>query len=500
MKIAYLSPLPPARTGIAHYSAMLLPALQRRLDVTAFGQAADYDRDRFDLAIYQLGNNPHHEWIYREAMQRPGIAVLHDMVLHHLIVEMTLARGDVDGYVAALEENHGAPGAAWARGRAAGLHSEMGNFLMPASIAVANRSRAVIVHNRWAADRLRSFGVVPAIHVVPHPYVPDETPVDRAAVRSRLGFRSDDCVIGFFGFLTSAKRAEVIMEAFARARARDGRLKLLIVGEPAPDIDLDALRGEGIITTGYVPDQEFGSYYAAADRIVNLRYPSAGETSGTLIRAFDAGKPVAVSGYAQFAEYPDSCVVKIPFGDGEIDALEGFLTADFDDRAIARAQRQWLDENATLDLAVDGYAKTVESIEDRESRSAAAGEKVAKPDEGGAHGIKASLPLFTELKLVGLDIEGDDIRITVRNVGDAVVRTRTYGEPEYRIVAKLFAGSREVLDRWLSLPGDLVPGATATLTFPVLGRSGRCSLRLYDGLQGIPTVDPKPWAAAEIAL
>src|SRR5438105_14109060 len=92
-------------------------------------------------------------------MRRPGVIVLHDLVLHHLIVEMTLARGDVDGYVAALEANHGEVGAAWARGRAAGLHSEMGNFLMPASTEVANRSRAVIVHNHWAANRLRSLAV-----------------------------------------------------------------------------------------------------------------------------------------------------------------------------------------------------------------------------------------------------------------------------------------------------------------------------------------------------
>ncbi len=550
MRISYLSPLPPARTGIAHYSAMLLPALKRRLDVTEFGRARDYDWDRFDRAIYQLGNNLHHEWIYREAMERPGVVVLHDVVLHHLIVEMTLARGDVDAYVAALEENHGAAGAAWARGRAAGLHSEMGNFLMPASIALASRSHAVIVHNRWAADLLRSFGVGTPIHVVPHPYVPDTATVDRDAVRRSLGFRGDDRVVGFFGFLTSAKRAEVVLEAFTKARRKDGRVKLLIVGEPAPNIDLDSLRGEGIVTTGYVPDEDFSAYYAAADRIVNLRYPSAGETSGTLVRAFDAGKPVAVSGYAQFAEYPDDCVVKIPFGHGEIDALEEFFLGDPDVSAIARAQRTWLEENATIDLAVDGYARAIEhqSIEAQisepqeskpfspaatpdesrpvsppakpdesrpvslpakphESRPfspAAAGEKVPKADEGVVHAatraITASLPLFTELRLIGLDVEGDDIRITIRNTGDAVVRTHTYGAPEYKIVAKLFDRGREVLDRWLSLPGDLAPGATATLTLPVLGHSGRFSLRLYDGLQSIPSVDPKPWASVEIAL
>ena len=163
------SPLPPARTGVAHYASMLLPALRKHVEVVRSRRLRPPD---LDPVLYQLGNNPHHAWIYAEAMRVPGVVVLHDLVLHHLIVEMTLARGDADGYVAALEANHGEAGAAWARGRAAGLHSEMGNFLLPASVEVANRSRAVIVHNHYAADRLRSFGVTTPIHVVPHPFEP----------------------------------------------------------------------------------------------------------------------------------------------------------------------------------------------------------------------------------------------------------------------------------------------------------------------------------------
>src|SRR5207253_4041642 len=199
--LAVYTPVPPTRTGVAHYASMLIPALQAKFDVEVLssdGQRPTANGQR----IYQLGNNPHHEWIYKEAMQHPGVIVLHDIVLHHLIVEMTLARGDVAGYVAALEANHGAAGAAWARGRAAGLHSEMGNFLLPASIDVANHSRAVIVHNRYAADRLRGLGVITPIHVVPHPYEPQLLP--------KAGRRF---VAGLFGFLTSAKRSEVVLEA-----------------------------------------------------------------------------------------------------------------------------------------------------------------------------------------------------------------------------------------------------------------------------------------------
>jgi glycosyltransferase involved in cell wall biosynthesis len=353
MRIAVLTPLPPTRSGVAHYASMLLPALGERSEVRAFDSLEGYRREDFDAVIYQLGNNPHHEVMYAEAMREPGVVVLHDLVLHHLVVEMTLARGDVDGYVAAMEANHGPAGGAWARGRAVGLHTELANFLMPASIDVARRAKAVIVHNQYARERLHEFGVETPIHVVPHPYVPETRTFDRTALRAGLGFQSDTRVIGFFGFLTSAKRAGVVLEAFRIAREKDSRLALLIVGEPAPDIDVNALQREGIVTTGYVADDEFPAYYAVADRFVNLRYPSAGETSGTLIRAFDAGKPVAVSNYAQFAELPDDCVFKVPLGDGEAERVVEFFTRDLEDPS--RAQRRWLEEHATLEKTVDGY-------------------------------------------------------------------------------------------------------------------------------------------------
>src|SRR5437762_14042777 len=136
------SPMPPSRTGIAHYSAMLAPALAERVELSIIDSPSRRPPAAGRRPIYHLGNNPHHEWIYNAALENPGVVVLHDVVLHHLIVEMTLARGDADGYAAALRANHGEVGEAWARGRAAGLHSEMGNFLLPASIGVANRSRA----------------------------------------------------------------------------------------------------------------------------------------------------------------------------------------------------------------------------------------------------------------------------------------------------------------------------------------------------------------------
>ncbi len=468
MQIALFSPLPPTRTGVAHYASMLLPALREKVDVIAISEPLSYPRPPTpDPRIYFLGNNPHHAWIYEEAMRTPGVIVLHDLVLHHLIVEMTLARGDVDGYVAALAANHGEAGAAWARGRAAGLHSEMGNFLMPASVDVANRSRAVIVHNHYAADRLRSFGVTAPIHVVPHPFEPQPSARGRReAVRAQHGFGINDRVIGLFGFLTSAKRADVVLAAFTQARAQEPRLRLLIVGEPAPNVDVDALRGDGITFTGYVPDDEFAAYFAAVDRLVNLRYPSAGETSGTLVRAFEAGKPVAVSDYAQFAELPDDCVVKIPFGDAEAASLAGFFVREIPDPS--KAQAAWLAGNASMDLTVQGYLAALND-QSRDGRNA----------------ITRTLPLFPKIEA---SLRGD--MLALRNAGDFTLQTRSYGQPGYRLMMLTFDGDRVIDDRWIELPRDLRPGDETEVALPSLTGT----LRLYNAMDGIPIVVPESFA------
>src|SRR5207249_2372025 len=83
VKVAYYSPLPPSRSGIADYSALLLPALRERIDVVVArpgGRAP-----AADVALYHVGNDPDvHAWIADALRAHPGVAVLHEYVLHHL--------------------------------------------------------------------------------------------------------------------------------------------------------------------------------------------------------------------------------------------------------------------------------------------------------------------------------------------------------------------------------------------------------------------------------
>ena len=509
MKVAYLSPLPPARSGIASYSATLLPALREYLDITAVvdqQEAArlsrvavirleDYRkrRESFDGVIYQLGNNPLHEFIYREAMERPGVIVLHDVVLHHLLVEMTLARGDAEGFVEVMRRNHGEVGAAWARARAAGLHHELSNFLFPASIEIASWSKGVIVHNQFARDTLLDFGVTTPITVVGHPFQQQHSPAGRLTVRQELGLDVSERVIGMFGFVTEAKRPAAVMEAFASARKKNPNLKLLIVGEPAPNVDLSALAavhgvpGDAVRQTGFVSDADFDRYLLAVDAVVNLRYPTAGETSGAIVHILAAGKPVAVSDYAQFAELPQDVATRISF-EGEQAALRRFMLEAVASEQLRSAQVSYLERSGSLAEVSLGYVNAV--------RGGIIGPGVVRTRQS------SSLALFPELAVIDSDVSdsgtGRRARITLRNDGSVGIPSLSWGEPAYRIVIRGFLGTQQRSDEWLELPGDLAPGQQAVLDIRLPAGIEIDRLELFHALQDVPSVPSGAFATVGV--
>ena len=109
MKVAYYSPLPPSRSGIADYSALLLPALREHVDVVV-AERGKRAPDA-DVALYHVGNDPDaHDWIVDALLERPGVVVLHEYVLHHLIAGMTIGRGNGRAYLEAMERELGVVG------------------------------------------------------------------------------------------------------------------------------------------------------------------------------------------------------------------------------------------------------------------------------------------------------------------------------------------------------------------------------------------------------
>lgn len=321
MNAGFFSPLPPARTGIADYSAALLEAMRQSGTVLANRGG--------DINLYHLGNNELHREIYQRALDEPGIVVLHDAVLHHFF----LGAWSKEAYIREFTYNYGAwneelAGKLWT-GRARSAADPL-YFRYPMLRRVVERSRAVIVHNARAEAIAREHGAG-IVHQIPHLFDPPALPPGYEVIRLResLGVRVSDPLFAVFGHLRETKRISTVLRAFARVRKEQKNVKLLVAGEFASrDLAL-ALAGDltadGVIRIGYLPGKDFYLHAAATDVCLNLRWPSAGETSGVAVRLMGVGKCVAVTGGEETSAFPDGAVIRVAAGPAEEEMLTAFL-------------------------------------------------------------------------------------------------------------------------------------------------------------------------------
>jgi glycosyltransferase involved in cell wall biosynthesis len=327
VNVAYFSPMPPEQSGIADYSALLLPALRERVDVTVVRRGKKAAPRGTDISLYHVGNNPDaHAWIVDALRKRPGVVVLHDFVLHHLVAGMTVGRRDGHGYLDLMEREHGVVGRLLAHGvldkRIPPLwESRPADFPLPT--LVLEHATALIVHSRYVRDEARAAGFTGPIAVVPHPAwpAPDTSPA-RAAPGT---------VVGCFGVVNASKRIPELLRATAAVRRKHPDLTLLLVGSTSPGFDLDrrlqrlGLDDAGLVREGWVDESRLWALMAGSDVLVNLRHPTMGETSGSVVRGLSLGKPLVVSDVGWFSELPDDVALKVPPDDDEVATLTAAL-------------------------------------------------------------------------------------------------------------------------------------------------------------------------------
>jgi glycosyltransferase involved in cell wall biosynthesis len=308
--------LPPETSGIADYSALLLPALRERIEVEVVKRGRTKPPRGTEVSLYHVGNSPEaHAWIVDALRRRPGVVVLHELVLHHLIAGMTIGRKDGRGYLDALERDSGLPGRLLAHGVLEGRVPplwEMRPEDFPLAGAVLDRATGLIVHSRYVEDGARRLGYEGPLWRIPHPAWPAPEVVPAAVDGSPL--------IGCFGHLNASKRIPQLLEAF---RLLPETARLLLVGPVSPRYDLDAVfdryGADRVTREAYVPEARLWSLMAACDVLVSLRAPTMGETSGSALRALSLGKPLVVSDVGWFSELEGAA--RIPVGDGEVEAL-----------------------------------------------------------------------------------------------------------------------------------------------------------------------------------
>lgn len=361
--------MPPSKSGIADYSQTLIHRLSPLVDLEIFSNRQKlFDPAAFDLTLYHMGNNPYHDFIYDTARRYPGVVVMHESNLHHLLAAVTISRGDWETYLREAEYNGGAPALEHARRVRAGRAGPDYENL-PMTRRLLDSAKGLIVHSQFMVEQMRAAGFRGPIARIPHgAWMPE---INRLAYRSRLGVHETTPLIGIFGFLKPYKRITESLRAFRRLVRLEPQSKMILVGEPHPEFSIESLirsldLSAHVRLLGFTPIEDFEGYLGACDIILNLRFPTVGESSGTLLRALGLGRAVLVSDIGSFQELPDDICLKVPVDAAEEDLIFEYLNLLVSRPEVARElgarARAYVQSECNWDRGAERYASFLAAV------------------------------------------------------------------------------------------------------------------------------------------
>lgn len=362
--LAFISPLPPRKSGISGYSAQLLPFLDKYYRITLICQSGevsdDYlaanfpvntpdwlknNADSFDRVIYQFGNSDHHSYMFRMLETVPGTVVLHDFWMSNVLEYIQLYQDDPTIWDEHLHYSHGWP--ALGRRTGAGHDTTIVNEF-PCNLRLITSSVGVIVHSAYSSEMIRDwYGDESLMDVRLINSLKAIAPeIDRADVKAKLGLSTSEYLVCSFGFIHSTKHSLRLARAFMQsALYLNSDARLVLVGQNADGaygVEISQIvseTGGRVSFTGFVSDADYALYLAAADAAVQLRGVSRGETSAAALDCLANRVALVINDNGAFSQIPDDAAVRIQaeFDDAELVGVLDTILADQDRLARLRA-------------------------------------------------------------------------------------------------------------------------------------------------------------------
>lgn len=389
MKIAFFSPLNPVETGISDYSEEMVFDLAKHFDIDLYIDQGyvpvnkevqshfriipynpqTFDPSDYDEILYHMGNYYEgHRYIYHALKSFPGIIVLHDYVLQGFYAERYSETGDFDEYRHLLKEYYSEAGEEIATGivermRIPIWESEMA-FKYPLNEEIIGYAKALVVHSNFVKERIQKKTSKPIVKINLHGHVIRE--FDTAKIRRELGIGKEDILICSAGYVNKNKRYDVIFEALSELN--NPNIKYVIAGIDRGRLLNNTLQSDfkNIIIKGHLPLKDLETLISASDICINLRYPTMGESSGSLLRMMGYGKPTVVTNFGSYADFPDYCVLKV---DPDIDEKEmikryiNTLIKDADFRfSVGREAQKYIAGECSIEKCVEEYTRFIKEV------------------------------------------------------------------------------------------------------------------------------------------
>lgn len=392
-RLAYVSPLPPERSGIADYSAELLPGLAQYYDIdlvtdlpetsdpylrTHFRKCsvADFDRhaDRYDRILYHLGNSPFHRHMLPLLERHSGTVALHDFFLSDLMNFIEATEPASEAFRRNLYLSHGYH----ALLTAAREGAETARWTYPCNLPVLLQAQGVIVHSEYAkrlaqewfdADVERWVAIPPPRRL--------STSRSREQARAALGVPADAFLVCAFGILGTTKLNHRLLEAWLASTLHKNQGSHLVFVGDGQNSDyerslIEVIKQCGTVAnrvriTGYVDRETYNHYLAAADIGVQLRTRSRGETSRAVLDCMAYGMATIVNEHATLRDLPEGVVMKVPEecqADDLGRALEVLHRDDQKRTSLGSRARRYVDERSDPASIARQYAHLLERFAD----------------------------------------------------------------------------------------------------------------------------------------
>jgi glycosyltransferase involved in cell wall biosynthesis len=373
MRLAWFSPLPPDRSGIAAYSAELLAQLADVFEIDIYPERTAHDflwrarRNPYDLVVYHLGNAACHDYMWAYLARYPGLVVLHDARLHHARARCLLGRDRIAEYRDEFRYDHPAVDPAVTQYAIEGLGGPV-YYLWPMIKVVMDTARVVAVHSPWVAADLRdAFPRTRVEHVrMGVPSLPARSNA-RAVIRRQLGIPDESIVFAAFGKVTAEKRISSILGALSSLLREGRQADVMLVGDSEGYTALDheieehGLR-EVVRVTGHVDDTAIADYLAAADACLCLRWPTALETSASWLRCLAAGCPTVITDLAHLADVPTVAAARVDVlteRSSLLDTMRRLIADPVWRRDLGQAGHEYWRANHTLEIMAADYSRLI---------------------------------------------------------------------------------------------------------------------------------------------
>lgn len=508
-KLAYVSPLPPARSGISFYSADLLPALNKFYDIEviinqdeltdpwinehckirSIQWLREVGNQYYDRVLYHFGNSQFHQHMFKLLDEVPGVVVLHDFFLTDILYHIETQGKEQHYWVSELYYSHGYK-AVEEYYHSKDLRAVVAKY--PSNLSILQKSLEIIVHSNsskrliqeyYASSDLDSSVVVPMIKVP----ILGLSAAERVKTRKKLNLSEKDFVVCSFGILGATKQNHRLLEAWLNSSlSRDKDCVLIFVGalnEPDYEEQLHALVSKSelnirCVITGWVDTEIFRDYLAVTNVAVQLRNKSRGETSAAVLDCMNYGIATIVNANGSMADLPNDCILKLAdhfTNDELIDALEklkneeayrlelGRLAAEFiktrhSPKNCAKLYFRAI-ENSYSNSQVNIYSMTKTLIQAQLHRTDSA------TLVSLAKALDKSIPLFSPRQLfldISILVQTDlktGIERVVRSILKEWLNNPPQGyrvEPIYATVGQNYFYARRFTLNFLGCPNDLL--------------------------------------------